>query len=98
MRDTLPKRPNKRECGIVNLDSVKSAGTHWVAYIKEDKKVQYFDSFGNLSPPLELVKYLKNCEVRYNYHKHQSYNSFNCGHLCIEFLLNTSTSCHTHLH
>lgn len=91
MRHTRPKRAKKRECAVVNLDSVKSAGTHWVAYIKHDKNVRYFVSFGNLLPPKELVKYLSNCEINYNYHQYQSYNLVNCGNLCITFLLDASS-------
>lgn len=51
MRDKLPKKPHIIECGIVNLDSYKGPGTHWVAYYKNYNKKEYFDSFGNLQPP-----------------------------------------------
>ncbi|KAI8123408.1 Capsid protein VP1 [Lucilia cuprina] len=89
MLDSLPKRPRNKECGIINLDSSTGSGTHWVAYYKDNQQIEYFDSFGNLQPPLELIKYLgKN--IKYNYIKHQNYNSFNCGHLCLEFLFNKS--------
>ena len=30
--DTLPKKPNKKECGIVNFDKSGGPGTHWVAW------------------------------------------------------------------
>lgn len=85
MRDSLPKRSRLRECGIINLDSSVGPGTHWVAYYKNGDKKEYFDSFGNLQPPLEIIKYLgKN--LMYNYKREQNYDSFNCGHLCIKFL------------
>lgn len=83
MRDSLPKRPKLRENGILNLDT--TSGTHWVAYHKNKQHKEYFDSFGNLQPPLELVKYLGS-DIEYNYKQHQKYNSFNCGHLCLKFL------------
>lgn len=87
MRDSLPKRPRLRECGIINLDSSIGSGTHWVAYYKNKEEKTYFDSFGNLQPPLEVIKYLgKN--VVYNYLQEQTYDSFNCGHLCLKFLYN----------
>ena len=35
--DTLPKKPNKKECGIVNFDKSGGPGTHWVATIKTVK-------------------------------------------------------------
>lgn len=85
MRDSLPKRPYKVESGILNLDSENGPGTHWVAYAKNKGCSEYFDSFGNLQPPVELVKYLGE-NISYNYKRHQNYNSFNCGHLCLKFL------------
>jgi hypothetical protein len=88
MRDTLPLKPHKNESAVVNLDSVQSHGTHWVAYKKKNKKVHYFDSFGNLPPPKELIFYLKDCEINYNYKRYQRINSYNCGHLCLDFLIN----------
>ena len=51
MRNSLPKRPLFKECGIVNLDDERGEGTHWVAYKKRGNNVTYFNSFGNLSPP-----------------------------------------------
>ena len=32
--DTLPEKPNKKECGIVNFDKSGGPGTHWVAWYK----------------------------------------------------------------
>lgn len=89
MRDTLPHKPKQNECAIINLDEWKNLGTHWVAYIKRRNQVFYFDSFGALKPPKELVRYLgKNVEIFYNNQQYQNYNQINCGHLCLEFLLN----------
>lgn len=86
MRDTLPKKPYIKECAILNLDSVKNSGTHWVAYVKRGREVIYFDSFGDLTPPLELQKYLRGSIIKYNSGNFQKYNSYNCGHLCLSFL------------
>lgn len=85
MRDNLPKKPKKYECGIINLDSISGSGSHWVAYYKNGSLIKYFDSFGNLQPPKEIIKYLGK-KIVYNYNSYQNYNSFNCGHLCLEFL------------
>lgn len=87
MRDSLPKRPRKHECAIVNLDNSTGPGTHWVAYYKKDFSIEYFDSFGNLQPPLEIINYLGS-NIKYNYTAHQNYNSVNCGHLYLNFLYN----------
>lgn len=85
MRDELPKKPFKNECGIINLDNGKGDGTHWVAYNKKDDEIVYFDSFGNLNPPKEIIKYLGH-NIIYNYDKFQNYNTYNCGHFCLKFL------------
>ena len=34
MRNDLPRKPLKRECGILNLDGVSGRGTHWVCWYK----------------------------------------------------------------
>lgn len=86
MRDTLPSKPRKIECAILNLDSSDNPGTHWVAYVKYNSNSEYFDSFGNLKPPLELIKYLKDTSLKYNYIQHQTFGTTNCGHLCLRFL------------
>ena len=57
MRDALPKRPRRNECGILNLDDSNGAGTHYCSFLKSGKDKIYFDSYG-LHPPTELVKYL----------------------------------------
>lgn len=89
MRDNLPKHPWKHECAIVNLDTSRGSGTHWIAYWKRGNDVEYFDSFGNLKPPLELIEYLgRNCTIYYNRVPFQEFNTVICGHLCIQFLFN----------
>lgn len=85
MRNKLPSKSKDIECGIVNLDSSENDGTHWVAYVKLFENCAYFDSFGDLKPPLELAKYLK-YRITYNYCRYQDFNTSNCGHLCLKFL------------
>jgi hypothetical protein len=86
MRDMLPTRPKKYESAIVNLDSSSGGGTHWVCYKKLNDRVYYYDSFGNLRPPPELLDYFTGCEIHYNYEREQSFDSVVCGHLCLKFL------------
>jgi S-adenosylmethionine hydrolase len=91
MRDNLPSKIKNNEKAIVNLGSVYSNGTHWVAYKKTGNKISYFDSFGNLRPPLELIRYFNSdghVLINYNFDKKQEMNSVNCGHLCLAFLSN----------
>lgn len=87
IRDKLPIRSLDRECGVINLDN----GTHWVAYIKNKNIVKYFDSFGNLRPPIEVVKYLGE-NIQYNYNNCQNFNTFICGHLCLKFLFDQNVN------
>jgi len=57
MRNALPiSGIYRNESGIVNLDNAKGPGIHWIAYAKRNNHVIYFDSFGNLRPPKDLVR------------------------------------------
>lgn len=85
MLDNLPSKMKVNECGITNLDKIGN-GTHWVAYRRMDNIVYYFDSFGNLRPPLELQKYFKGNKVFYNREQYQNLSQENCGQNCIRFL------------
>ena len=88
MRNNLPAKSSKRECGIVNLDDVSGRGTHWVCWYKNKKDNYYFDSFG-IQPPNELVEYM-NSEIFYNTEKIQSDHQVICGHLCLYVLCRLS--------
>ena len=98
MRDTLPKRPHKVECGIVNLNTSLESGSHWVCYYKNAKTRIYFDSFGQITP-LEIQNYLKTRSergigvIQRNTDIVQSTNTSICGHLCL-FVLKALTSEH----
>lgn len=91
MRDTLPKYVNENESAVINLDSMRGTGTHWVCYRKRGTFVEYYDSFGNLPPPLELQRYFNSAPypivIKYNYFPQQkNWNTVNCGHLCLNYL------------
>ena len=82
--DTLPKKLNKKECGIVNFDKSNSPGTHWVAWYKNGKTKIYFDSYG-VQPPLEIIRYLGKL-IYYNTDKVQPAGQVFCGHLSLYIL------------
>lgn len=86
MRDTLPQKPHYNESAVVNLDTRWGPGTHWVAYRKRASTVKYFDSFGDLPPPRELINYFGDASITYNHDRYQKFNTYNCGHLCLKFL------------
>ena len=84
LRDTLPNKPRRNECGILNLDDSSGRGTHWVAWNKAGNMKYYFDSYG-LQPPLELSEYLKS-PVLYSTEEIQGRDQVFCGHLCLYIL------------
>ena len=85
MRDNLPKTVNKKECGIMNLDSVKGSGTHWTCWFKKDNNLcYYFDSFG-VDSPLDFENYIK-CDIIYSTYQIQKMEDVICGHLCLMVL------------
>lgn len=89
MRDTLTKKrkPAVRECWILNHGTSRSNGTHWTALAKQCNTAFYFDSFGKLPPPLEVLNYLgSSINLYYNVNRYQNYGSSICGHLCLKFL------------
>ena len=90
MRNDLPKDgARSKEAAIVNLDDKYGSGTHWVAYRKNNGDITYYDSFGNLQPPQDLMNYFGvGSTVKYNHEQHQSYDTIICGPLCLKFLLN----------
>ena len=91
MRDTLPKVPHHKECGIVNFNNSYEPGSHWVCYFKDgmDQRI-YFDSFGQLTLG-EVQKYLKTkkeyetgkAAIQRNTDIVQHTNTHVCGHLCL---------------
>ena len=88
MRDTLPKKPHKNECGVVNLNTSNEKGSHWVCYYKKGLQRIYFDSFGQITP-IEIQDYLKSRKergigvIQRNTDIVQPYNTHICGSLCL---------------
>ena len=88
--DELVKLKVKKgiEAGIINLSKSYQKGTHWIAWFKHPKNIVcYFDSFGDLRPPYELVNYLSNCRIYYNVTREQEFDTVCCGQLCLCFLM-----------
>ena len=79
--DTLPKKPNKKECGIVNFDKSGGPGTHSFAWYKNGKTKISFDNYG-VQPPIEVIRYLGK-PIRYNTDQVQPVGQVFCGHLCL---------------
>ena len=96
-RDQLPEKIENKESGIVNFNTSKEPGSHWVAYFRDGSKKIYFDSFGQVIPT-EIQKYLKTKEeyqnnlpvIQRNTDIVQEPNTVICGHLCLYVLDNLS--------
>ena len=87
MRDTLPKSPFYKESGIVNFNTSKEPGSHWVCYYKNGENIIYFDSYGQ-TPLQEVQNYLKN--IHRNTDVVQKPGTSICGHLCLYVLKSLS--------
>ena len=91
-RDGLPHKIGK-ECGIINLDDIQGAGTHWVCYRNLDSMegslpvVEYFDPFG-LIMPNEALEYFRTAKKRivYSIDEIQNRNTVLCGYWCLYYL------------
>ena len=93
MRNALPARVRLKECAVINLDNFDGSGSHWIAYWKNKSTTYYFDSYGNLPPPSELISYLtvgNTSNILYNYNRYQEDGTFICGQLCLIFLYQMS--------
>ena len=88
-RDRLPDQTKKKECGIINLDSIEGQGTHWVCYRNIDKlMVEYFDPFG-LIMPHEISHYLSKSgkSIVLSQDEIQNRDTVLCGYWCLYYLV-----------
>ena len=92
VRDNLPSKPNKTECGILNLDQSLGDGTHWTMWYRKNDTNYYFDSYG-IQPPLEMKRYL-NGTILYSTERIQPKGEVFCGHLCLYVLKQLSLGRH----
>ena len=80
--------PNKIKDGayLINLDEYSDIGTHWIALYVKNNDITCFDSFGVEHIPKEIIKFIKNKNIKTNIFRIQAYNSIMCGHFCIAFI------------
>ena len=84
MKDVLPRKIRKKECGIVNLEDFEDKGSHWICYFKNEKQNIFFDSYG-ADPPVEVKQYLgKNVFV--STFQIQAFGTPICGEFCLHVL------------
>ena len=84
-RDNLP---NKIKDGayVINLDEYSDIGTHWIALYVKNNYITYFDSFGVEHIPKEIIKFIKNKNIKTNIFRIQAHDSIMCGYFCIGFI------------
>ena len=86
-RDGLPRKIRK-ECGIINLDDIQGASTHWACYRILDSIVEYFDPFG-LIMPNEAREYFNTSgkQIVYSIYEIQNRSTVLRGYWCLYYLL-----------
>jgi hypothetical protein len=89
--DAQPKNFKKRKkvSVIFNLSPHYETGSHFVAILKKNNKLIYFDSFGEKCNNENIIKFLKNItsKLYFNLKPIQSKNSYFCGLFCLAFLI-----------
>ena len=69
---------------VINLDELKSIGTHWIDLYVNGNNIMHFDSFGVEHIPKECKHFIGNTNIITNIYKIQTYSSIMCGHFCIK--------------
>ena len=84
-RDNIPNEI-KDGVYVINLDEYSDIGTHWIAfYVKNN--ITYFDSFGVEHIPKEIIKFIKNKNIKKNIFRIQACDSIMCRYFCIGFII-----------
>ena len=79
---------------VINLDHSENTGTHCIVIFLKNIKVIYFDNFGVEYIPKDIMKRIKNKNIKSNIFRIQDNNSIMCGYFCIlfiEYMLNNKT-------
>ena len=90
--DNFPQKLNERCCFISNLSKSNEIGSHWISFIKSEKKtIEIFDSLGTKIDYLRpFLKFKGNPTILYNDCAFQSVTSNTCGYFAITFLIERS--------
>ena len=71
---------------VINLDEYFYIGSHWIALYVKSNDITYFDSFGVEHIPKEILKFIKNKNIKTNIFKIQAYDSIIVKYFCIGFI------------
>ncbi|GFQ86938.1 uncharacterized protein TNCT_2171 [Trichonephila clavata] len=88
--DELPQTLGSYSCFIVNLDSKRKPGSHWVAIAFRNNTCYYFCSYGSIPNNNNILHFIKNNSnyCKWNQYRYQSFVSLTCGQFCLYFLHN----------
>ena len=87
--NNLPKI--KEEAYVINLDEYKSVRPHWIGlYVNGNNgsrsdDATYFDSFGVEHNPKEILKFIRNKNIKTNIYRIQAFNLIMCRNFCFGF-------------
>ena len=71
---------------VINLDDSDGSGTHWLALIKKNNQLFYYDPFGveHIDPEiLNFIKKHKNNKAFLSKEQNQNITSVKCGYYCL---------------
>ena len=87
-KDMLPKSIPANSAIICNLNDQHEGGSHWVALINRrgTKFNLYFDSFGIVYPPQNILDNFKNKPLICSEKKIQQDDSVLCGYYCLRII------------
>ena len=71
---------------VINLDEHMGIGTHWVTLYVKNKTSIYFDSFGIEHISKEIIKFIKNKNIKTNIFRLQACESIMCGYFCNKYI------------
>lgn len=85
--DKIPKLL-KNQMAIINLDKSNNSGSHWVAIVKNSKKIYLYDSFGRKVHKIlpSLLSSNNGVVIETEEDKEQEIDEENCGQRCLAFL------------
>ena len=84
--DEFPQHIKNGEMFIINNQSSKQNGMHWVSFYKYNNRLYGYDTFNRKVNKLSKFWNKKHI-VNANKNRDESYNEKNCGQRCICFLL-----------
>jgi hypothetical protein len=88
-RDKLPKNMPVNSGCIINTDTSKGPGEHWVSVYLDEYGAEYFDSFGLIPMHKEIIRFLDRISPNgwwYNRITFQSLHSDTCGNYCVYYM------------